>query len=180
MELNEPVTLWVIDQRAYSPPQGGIWFYIDTLSWQSPIPIAPVSGSPVDYDPVSGRASQVSISWESRPHSSGYEIQIALDEDFSTVIADIGGGWAGPFYQTLGSESPALVIPAGGGTVADGTGNTWTVPPLHSGETYYWRVKVRDVVTGDTINSPWSWAESFMVKHGMPVRAPHAPQNQSS
>jgi len=172
MELNEPITFWVIDQRPYNPPQGGIWYYIDTLSWQSPIPTAPITGSQIDYDPVSGRASQIYISWESRPHSSGYEIQIALDDDFNAIIADIGGGWAGPFYQALGSESPALVIPAGGGTVSDGMGNTWTVPPLHSGETYYWRVKVRDVVTGDTINSPWSWVESFTVKLGMPTKAP--------
>jgi len=174
MELNEPVTFWVIDQRPYSPPQGGIWFYIDTLSWLSPIPIAPVSGSPVDYDPVSGRASQITISWESRPLATGYEIQITTDENFDTVMADIGGGWAGPFYYPLAAKPPALVIPAGGGTVADAMGNTWTVPPLHSGETYYWRVKVREVVTGDTINSPWSWAESFTVQIGMPVRAPHS------
>ena len=89
-------------------------------------------------------------------------------------MADIGGGWAGPFYHPLAAKPPALVIPAGGGTVADAMGNTWTVPPLHSGETYYWRVKVREVVTGDTINSPWSWAESFTVQIGMPVRAPHS------
>ncbi len=60
--LNEPVTLWIIDQRPYNPPQGGVWYYIDSLSWLSPIPVAPVSGSLVDYDPVSGRASQIYIS----------------------------------------------------------------------------------------------------------------------
>ncbi len=42
-------------------------------------------------------------------------------------------------------------------------------PALPSGETYYWRVKVQDVATGDAIKSPWSWAESFTVKPGLPV-----------
>ncbi len=179
MELNEPITSWVIDQRTFNPPQGGIWYYIDTLSWLSLIPVAPVSGSVVDYDPVSGRASQVFISWESPVLSAGYEIQIAMDENFTAVIADIGGGWAGPFYHPLGSGPLSLVIPAGGGTVADGTGNTWTVPSLRSGETYYWRVRVRDVATGDAIKSSWSWAEGFTVQIGVPVRAPYALQGQT-
>jgi len=174
MALNEAVTYWVVDQRAYNPPQGGIWYYVDTLVWQSPIPVAPLSGSSVDYDPVSGRAGQIYITWESEPNARGYEIQIARDENFENVVADIGGGWAGPFYRPVETESPALAIPAGGGNVADGVGNTWVVLPLRSGETYYWRVRVCDVATGDAIKSPWSWAESFTVAEGMPVRAPHA------
>ena len=136
--------------------------------------MAPLSGSFVDYDPVSGRAGQIYITWESKPHSRGYEIQIAMDENFENVVADIGGGWAGSFYRPVEAETPALAIPAGGGNVTDGVGNAWVVPPLRSGKTYYWRVRVCDVATGDAIKSPWSWAESFTVKEGMPVRAPYA------
>jgi len=169
MELNEPVTLWIIDQRPYNPPQGGIWYYIDTLSWLGPRPKAPISRTVVDCDPVTGRAGQINLIWESRSLSTGYEIQIALDDEFAAVIADIGGGWAGPFYYPPAPESPALVIPAGGGIVGDGRGNSWIVPALVSGETYYWRVKIQDVATGDAIKSPWSWAESFTVKPGLPV-----------
>ena len=38
LELGEPVNVWVIDQRAYAPPQGGVWNYIDTLLWKGPLP----------------------------------------------------------------------------------------------------------------------------------------------
>ena len=172
MEVNEPVTVWIIDQRPYNPPQGGIWCYVDTLSWLGPRPTAPISRAVVNYDPASGRAGQIILTWEPRSRSTGYEVQIASDNEFAAVVADIGGGWTGPFYYPPAHESPALVIPPGGGTVVDGNGNTWTVPPLSSGETYYWRVKVRDVATGDAIQSPWSWAESFTVEIGLPVRAP--------
>jgi hypothetical protein len=171
-EVNEPVTVWVIDQRPYGPPQGGVWYYVDALSWLGPRPTAPISRAVVNYDPASGRAGQITITWETRSRSTGYEVQIASDDEFNTVIADIGGGWAGPFYYPPAHESPALVIPPGGGSVIDGRGNTWTVPSLASSKTYYWRVKVRDVATGDAIQSPWSWAESFTVEIGVPVRAP--------
>lgn len=173
MEVNEPVTVLVIDQRPYSPPQGGVWYYVDTLSWLGPTPTAPISRAVINPDPVSGRAGQITIIWESRSLSTGYEIQIALDEEFAAVIVDIGGGWAGPFYYPPAPESPALVIPAGGGTVVDGRGNTWTVQALSSGKTYYWRVKIQDVATGDAIKSSWSWAETFTVKLGLPVKAPY-------
>ena len=169
MEVNEPVTMWVIDQRPYNPPQGGVWYYVDTLSWLGPRPTAPVSRTIIDSDPVSGRAAQINLTWEPRSLSTGYQVQIALDDEFAAVIVDIGGGWAGPFYYPPAPESPALVLPAGGGTVTDARGNTWTVPALSSGTTYYWRVKVRDVATGDAIESPWSWVESFTVKPGLPV-----------
>jgi len=173
MELNEPVTVWVIDQRPYIPPQGGLWYYVDTLSWLGPRPTAPVTRAVVGFDPLSGRAGQIIITWEPRSRSTRYQVQIALDDEFNSIVADIGGGWAGPFYYPPAHESPALVIPPGGGTVLDGNGNTWTVPALSSGKTYYWRVKVRDVATGDTIQSPWSWAESFNVEIGAPIRAPY-------
>jgi len=169
MEVNEPVTVLVIDQRPYSPPQGGVWYYVDTLSWLGSTPTAPVSRAVINPDPVSGRAGQINLIWESRSLSTGYEIQIALDDEFAAVIVDIGGGWVGPFYYPPALESPALVIPAGGGTVVDGRGNTWTVQALSSGKPYYWRVKIRDAATGDAIQSPWSWSESFTVKPGLPV-----------
>ena len=171
MELNEPVILWIIDQRAYNPPQGGIWSCEDTLSWLGPTPISPISGALVDYDPVSGRAGQVDLTWKSRSLSAGYEIKIAMDKDLDVVIADIGRGLFGPFYYPPAPESPGLLIPPGGGTVVDSQGSTWTVPPFTAGGTYYWRVRVRDVATGDRIKSPWSWVESFTVKPGIPVRA---------
>lgn len=173
MESSEPVTVWLIDQRPYNPPQGGVWCYSDTLSWLGPTPTTPVSQASVNYDPVSGRASEINLRWQPRSLARGYQIQIAKDEDFALQVADIGGVWGGPFYTPPDLDAPALVIPPGGGTVTDSNGNTWTVPALEAGHTYYWKAKVQDVATGDAIQSPWSWRESFTVKTGLPVTTPY-------
>lgn len=173
----EPITVWAIDQRPYNPPQGGVWRYVDTLAWTGPTPTSPVSQATVKHDPVSGRASEINLIWKSKSLSRGYQIQIAKDEDFALRIADIGGAWGGPFYTPADLDAPALVIPPAGGPVTDSNGNTWTVPALEAGHSYYWRVKVQDVATGDAITSPWSWREIFTVKVGLPVRTPrYGPQ----
>jgi len=173
LESGEPITAWVIDQRPYSPPQGGIWCYTDTLSWIGPTPVSPVSRAAVNYDPVSGRASEINLRWKPESLSRGYQIQIAKDEDFALRVADIGSAWGGPFYTPYDLDVPALAIPPGGGTITDSKGNTWTISPLEAGHAYYWRVKIQDVATGDAIKSPWSWREIFTVKAGLPVATPY-------
>jgi hypothetical protein len=169
----EPVTIWLIDQRPYSPLQGGVWKYIDDLSWNGPTPTSPVSNTAVKYDPVSGRAGQLDLMWKAESLSKGYRIQIAKDQDFTLQIADIGATYGGPFYIPPDLDSPALVIPPGGGKVIDDVGNSWTVPALEAGHTYYWRVMVQDVATGDDIQSPWSWREIFTIQTGLPVTPPY-------
>ncbi len=173
LEVDQPVTVWIIDRRAYNPPVGGIWAYIDTLNWLGPTPVTPASLMAVDCDLISGRAGEINMKWEQRSLSKGYQIQIFKDRDFSLQVADIGGDWAGPFYIPWNLEEPGLVIPPGGGGVTDGLGNSWTVPALEAGHTYYWRVRVREVATGDLISSPWSWTESFMIKTGLRVKSPY-------
>ncbi len=169
----EPITVWLIDQRPYVPPQGCIWIYVDPLAWNGPTPISPISNTPVKYDPTSGRAGEITLKWQPMSLSRGYRIQIAKDEDFAIQLADIGSTWGGPFYTPPDLDAPALVIPAGGGTITDGNGNTWTVPALEVGHSYYWRVMVQDVTTGDLIQSPWSWREIFTVHSGLRVSTPY-------
>jgi hypothetical protein len=173
LELGEPISVLIIDQRPYNPPQGGVWCYTDTLLWTGPTPVEPVSQAAVDFDPVSGRASEINLRWKPVSLSRGYRIQIAKDEDFALVVADIGKAWGGPFYTPPDLDAPALFIPPGGGTIRDANGNTWTVPALEAGHTYYWRITVQDVATGDAIKSPQSWREMFTVKVGLPVTTPY-------
>jgi len=182
----EPITVWLIDQRPYSPPQGGVWKYIDDLAWNGPTPTSPVSNTTVKYDPVSGRAGQLDLMWKPVSLSRGYRIEIAKDEDFALKVADIGNPWGGK-TSTLGKpptytdapyippdlDAPALVIPPGGGTVIDGNSDNWTVPALEAGHTYYWRVTVQSVATGDYITSPPSWREIFTVQAGLPASHPY-------
>ncbi len=167
------ITVWLIDQRPYNPPQGGVWRYVDDLVWNGPTPTSPISNSTVKYDPVSGRAGQINISWRPQSLSRGYRVQIAKDEDFRLQIADIGSEFGGPYYVPPDLDAPALLMPPGGGTVRDADGDTWTVPALEAGHTYYWRVMVQDVATGDAITSPWSWREIFTVQTGLPVAHPY-------
>ncbi len=185
--LGEPVTIWLIDQQEYNPPLGGIWCYTDTLLWSGPVPVQPVSQSAVDFDPVSGRASEINLKWKPVSLSRGYRIEIAKDEDFSLKVADIGSTWGektsvlnhitasttAASYVPPDPDAPALVIPPGGGQVTDSNGETWAIPALEAGHTYYWRVTVQDVATGDAISSPSSWREMFTVKAGLPVRTPY-------
>jgi hypothetical protein len=123
----------------------------------------PESGTIIECDPVSGRAGQISLRWKSDSIAIGYQIQIALEQDFTVIVVDIGGS-DGIFYYPPAPESPALIIPAGGGQVIDARGNRWTVPGLPTGTTYYWRVRVRDVATGGAILSPWSSPGILIVK----------------
>jgi len=189
MASGEPINVWLIDQQSYNPPQGGVWCYTDTLLWTGPTPVEPVSQAAVDCDPVSGRAGEINLRWKPVSLSRGYRIEIAKDEDFALKVAYIGGycrtsnlvqpqetictGWSVPFYVPHDLDAPALVIPPGGGKVIDANGNSWTVPALEAGHTYYWRIAVQDVATGDSIWSPSSWREMFIVKTGIPAGTPY-------
>ncbi len=169
----EPITVWLIDQRPYNPPQGGVWEYIDDLSWNGPTPTSPVSNASVKFDPKSGRAAELDMKWNAVSLARGYRVQIAKDPDFRLQIADIGADFGGPYYVPPDLDAPALFVPPGGGMVFDSAGDNWTVPALEAGHTYYWRVMVQDVATGDDIQSPWSWREIFTVQVGLPVAQPY-------
>ncbi len=173
LETGDPITVYAIDQRAYNPPTGGVWCYTDCMAWQGPTPAEPISLSAVSFDPVSGRAGQINIKWKPLCLSRGYRIQISKDIYFTRLIADIGRAWGGPFYTPSNLDSPALIIPAGGGTITDANGNSWTIPALEANHDYYWRVMVRSVTPGDNISSPWSWRESFVVRQGLRVTTPY-------
>jgi len=173
LETGEPIIVYAIDQRPYNPPTGGVWYYVDCMAWEGPLLTEPISLNPVDFDPVSGRADEINFKWEPLCLSRSYRIQIAKDTDFTLLIADIGSDWAGPFYTPPELDTPALIIPPGSGRITDTNGNVWTIPNLEAGHTYYWRVRVRNVATGDNIDSPWSWRESFIVKQGFRVTTPY-------
>lgn len=192
MESGEPITTWLIDQRSYNPSQGGVWGYRDTLSWIGPTSVAPVSQAMINLDPVSGRAGEINLIWKPVSLAKGYTIEIAKDEEFSLKVAYIGGycktsnlvqpqetictGWSVPFYVLHDLDAPALDHLVGG-KVIDANGNSWTVPTLEAGHTYYWRVTIQSVSTGDNIYSPSFWREMFIVKEGLQTITPTTGHN---
>jgi hypothetical protein len=90
------------------------------------------------------------------------------------TVAKIGDVYSGPYYTPPDLEHPSLYIPPGGGSVVDCNGENWTVPSLEAGHSYYWKVMVQSVATGDAIKSPWSWRESYDVRPGFKVVSPYA------
>lgn len=172
LELGQPTITYVIDQQPFSPPTGGVWYYIDDLLWSGPTPTSPVNYFNVDCDPVTGRVDAVELKWLPRSLSNGYDIHIAKDIDFYMTVAKIGDVYGEPYIPPE-LDSPTLYIPPGGGTVTDDKGNSWTVPELETGHTYYWKAMVKSVATGDYITSPWSWRESFNGQPGYKVRSPY-------
>jgi hypothetical protein len=170
--LEQPTITYAIDQRPFSPPAGGIWYYVDDLLWSGPRPTSPVNHFKVSCDPVTGRAGQIELKWLPRSLSKGYDVYIAKDIDFYMTIAKIGDVYGKP-YTPPDPDHPALWIPPGGGTITDSNGNSWTVPELEAGHSYYWKVMVKQVATGDAITSPWSWRESYDVRPGFKVATPY-------
>jgi len=169
--LEQPTITYAIDQRPFNPPAGGVWYYIDDLLWSGPSPTSPVNHFTVACDPVTGRAGAIELKWLPKSLSKGYDIYIAKDIDFYLTMAKIGDDYFGPYYVPHDLDSPSLYIPPGGGDVIDANSHSWAVPALEAGHTYYWKVKVQDVATGDAIKSPWSWRESYQVIPGFRVVA---------
>ncbi|MCX6005816.1 MAG: hypothetical protein NTZ34_00950, partial [Chloroflexi bacterium] len=172
LELEQPTITYAIDQQPFFPPYGGVWYYIDDLLWSGPRPTSPVNHFTVSCDPITGRAGPIELKWLPRSLSRGYDIYIAKDIDFYMTVAKIGNDYGKP-YIPPDLDHPALYIRPGGGTVTDSKGNSWTVPELEAGHSYYWKIKVVEVATGDAITSPWSWRESYDVRPGFKVAAPY-------
>jgi len=103
----------------------------------------------VGYDPVTGRNADIGFRWEQLCLASQYQVQIAKDEGFTLIVFDSG------VYAPASSTSPAMLYQAGG--------------RLEAGHTYYWRARVRQTITGQSLHSPWSQPQKFTVAAGLPV-----------
>ncbi len=111
------------------------------------------TGSGINVDPVTGRNSEVDLSWEDYCQSEQYQVQIARDPYFTLKVYDSGS------METGDSLYPSLLYPPGN---------------LEAGHTYYWRVRVTQAATGQRVLSQWSEARAFTVKPGFATRADSA------
>ena len=153
-------SLWAIDGRDYNPPddEGCLWAFTDTLAKAGPWLIEPEDGTALGCDVVSGRNQEVDLRWQQLSLADAYEIQIAKDKAFSLRITE-AEPQNNPFYQPDRVTSPAYRITPG------------MLPEAST--TYYWRVRVRQSATGQTIRSQWSEKDSFIIKAGLPVVSPY-------
>jgi hypothetical protein len=116
----------------------------------------------ISSDPVSGQSEEVDFRWEQLCLSSEYQVQIAKDPGFTTIVLDTGS------FAPASSESPGAYYPAGGRAASPSSLTTWG--NLEAGHTYYWRARVRQAATGQQMFSPWSEVESFTIESGTPTR----------
>ncbi len=108
-----------------------------------------------------GFANAFGIHWNlPAAQSATYQAQISATPDFSDIVTAVG-----PLYAPPNPGSPSWFI-----------GNPQAVG-IMGGNTYYIRVRVDSVDTGQAILSPWSKALKVVVQSGVPVQAPYsAPQ----
>ncbi len=108
----------------------------------------------IGSDPVTGRNEGIGFRWEQLCLATGYQVQIAKDPGFTLIVFDSG------VYSPSVSTSPAMLYAPGG--------------VLEAGHTYYWRARVRQTATGESLTSPWSAPARFTISQGVPVAAPYA------
>jgi hypothetical protein len=139
---------------------GAVWTFEDCYAKAAPSPTAPTKGFLVPADPCQCSNIPFSLRWQRVCNARAYDIQIALDRNFSEIMEDI-----------LGYEPPTPTAP--GYFVAKGE--------LLPGVTYYWRVRAVEAESGQMIHSWWSTSLSFTVMLG-PVAGPElaAPQDDAT
>ena len=133
------------------------------------IVVASADEAVVGYDPVSGGNQGIDLTWEQLCLSSQYQVQIAKNPEFTLIVFDSGA------FAPSSATSPALPFPAGGAIASPAGAPSAIASPstLEAGQTYYWRARVRQAATGQTILSPWSNVRSFTVKSGLPATTPY-------
>jgi hypothetical protein len=147
---------------------GMLWAYTDCLAKKGPILKTPADKFLVGADPVTGRNQQIDLSWEQLCLATGYELQVAKDQNFTLRInpeisnAHHIAAVTGSIYLDMDSTnetSPAAWIAPG------------ALP--EAGAIYWWRIRVYRSATTQLAWSPWSEARSFTVKAGFIVNTPY-------
>jgi hypothetical protein len=168
---NEDNSLWAIDsnpivQYDFANKTGCLWAYVDTVAKVGPWTTSPASGSSIPVDPRSGRAVEVNFAWRQLSYSTVYELQIAKDIDFYNRIL------VNDHITPVDQLAPVVYLPAGA-LIPVSSSNIGSWGNLESGHTYYWRVRTRATVTGETIRSPWSATMYFTVEAGLRTTSPY-------
>jgi len=174
---------------------GQLWAYTDCVAKVGPV-LTMDDGTIIGCDPATGRNQEVNFTWEQLCIANWYQFVLSKDNMMTqTLIAAA----ISPFQVV----SPALVLWAGGeGSSPDfatwlfGTSGAAAMgkpPSLECGHTFYWMVRVIEVVTNEAatglltppavglvcgnspfgVNSPWSEIRSFTVKAGFKVSTPY-------
>jgi hypothetical protein len=124
---------------------GTVWSFEDRYAKvAAPALTSPANGATIPTNPGKCVNMAFTLEWERQYDGCVYDIQIALDENFTDVVVDIRG------YEPPAGATPSYVVMKG---------------TLSCGVTYYWRVRFAEVKTGQVIHSWWSEPWGFTVVH---------------
>jgi len=155
--VNSNLTGWPIRSS------GMLWAYTDCVAKRGP-KLTMDDGTIIGCDPASGRNQEVNMTWEQLCVANSYEIQVAKDTKFTLrVFAAV--------ITPVSVTSPAFIYWTAGGGAANSQVEAYQ--PLECGHKYYWKVRVRGAVTGESLRSPWSDVRSFTIKAGFRVTTPY-------
>jgi hypothetical protein len=129
---------------------GTVWSFEDCYAKAAPALTSPADGATVPADPCICINVEVILRWDRQCDACSYDIQIALDEDFTELIALVASEDLEDYHPPK-AKDPSYVIARG---------------DLECARTYYWRVRSSDAETGQYITSWWSDPRSFTVAPG--------------
>lgn len=163
LKICDGVTLYAIDV-AVAAGADTLYFYNDILSKSGPTLTSPDTGDLVSIDTPSGRAAGVVLTWEEQDLGTRFQVQVAKNSSFTTMIYD-NATWSALTNPSLNPLAPSVML----GPTQPGIANV----ALEAGKEYWWRVRIRDEVTADVVRSQWSEKRSFIVEAGVPISAPY-------
>jgi len=128
---------------------GSVWTFEDCYAKKAPETVTPE----VKADPCSCFSAPFTLTWDPLCDACVYEIQFALDEDFTMPVKVNNEGSPATDYIISGitGDSPSFSVLGG----QDGG--------LSCETTYHWRVRASEAATGQVIHSWWTVGESFTV-----------------
>jgi len=122
---------------------GSVWTFEDCYAKKAPEPTAPADGTVIPADPCSCYSGPFTLTWDTLCDACYYEIQFALDEDF-TMLVGVNGKTPEELRYEVTGDNPSYSImggPEGG---------------LSCETTYYWRVRASKAATEQVLHSWWS------------------------
>lgn len=142
--------LWAIGVDTTDDAQK-LYSYEDTIATVAPTLKGPKDGFTVPINEISGEPADVNFSWECPSDEiTGFDLKVALDDEFGEVVFDSGDFAAAPKYIDEDGDEGDLIS-----FVMDDQDYA-----LMPDVTYYWRVRVNEATP---VESPWSDTWSFTV-----------------
>jgi len=125
--------------------EGAVWMYEDCYAKKAPETTSPEDGAVIDADPCECFNRPFTVSWDRLCDACVYEIQFALDEEFTSIVNldDDGSGEIRPEE----GESPGYYVPG----------------VLVCEFTYYYRLRAIEAEQGQEIRSWWSEPRSVTI-----------------